>query len=79
MGLFGSTSSYSSTDTTNVTTTSTSTVANAFNNALNTTQNFSNIGGVPANPGQSFGGGIDPSMIIMLAIAGIGAFILFRK
>lgn len=74
----GSSSSYSSSNTTNTTSTSTTTFANSLNNALNTTQNFSNIGGVPAQAGSSFGD-VNYTIIFAAILGLLGLVILRRK
>ncbi len=74
----GSSSSSSTTNTSNITTTTTSTIANAFNNALNTTQNFSNIGGYTPSGGATFGD--FNYTIIFVGIAALFGFLfLFKK
>lgn len=74
----GSSSSSSVQNTTTSTSTVTTTLANAFNNALNTTQNFSNIGTPQTQAGATFGN--FNWTIVGLAIAGVLAFfVIFRK
>ncbi len=73
----GNSSSNSKTYTSNVTTTTTTELANAFNNALNTTQNFQNIGGV--QPSTSGFGGINYGIVIAIIAALFGFIFLFKR
>jgi hypothetical protein len=79
MSLFGNTESSSVNNTTTTSSTTTTTLANAFNNALNTTQNFSNIGGVDSGGGGATFGNFDWTLIAFGAVALIGAVILLKK
>lgn len=76
MALFGSSYSSSETNTTNSVTTTTTTIADAFNNALNTTQNFSNIGGV-AVPSESGVASFAP--FILIGIVAFAVIFLLKK
>ena len=78
MSLFGNTESTSINNTTTTSSTTTTTLANAFNNALNTTQNFSNIGGIAPSGGATFGD-IPWTLIAGAAIALIGGVLLLKK
>lgn len=77
----GNSSSSSTSNVSNSTSTTTTTIANAFNNALNTTQNFSNIGGYAATPSDtgSLGTNINYTLIAGIAAVVFAFFFLFKK
>jgi len=81
----GQSSSKSVSNITNTTSTFTSTIADSFNNALNTTQNFSGLGATSGSaggdilPSVTSSGGVSSGLMIGAAVLLAGLFFIFKR